>query len=150
MNPTQIFGIRKELNKSEINKINRVHWAEFALGPDAQCGARPTWAHGPRPHGAACAHTAHARGGSVQRRAARRAGGVAAPVHGRRWGGGSPVCRLRRVGDGRRRRATRPAAVRATRLGQRRLGRRLSGRGGRGTDGCDEARGRDVSCRNAA
>jgi hypothetical protein len=151
-----------------------VHWAEFALGPDAQCEARTTRTARARPmaHG----HTARPALGldaqcgarltrhGVRRTARVRVHAVALPS-GARSTARYPSSR-RRLGTGawetagqrltgvetaaRQRRATWPAAVRATRLGQRRSGRWLSGRGDWGTGGRDEAHGRDASCWNAA
>jgi hypothetical protein len=40
-NPTQIFEFAKNWINQNLIKFNRVHWAEFALGPDVQC-ACPT------------------------------------------------------------------------------------------------------------
>jgi hypothetical protein len=71
------------LNKSEINKINRVHSAEFTLGPDAQCGRGRSLRHqlgpraqrvrGPRPRGrTAHDHTAGRRLTSLETVARRR------------------------------------------------------------------------------
>jgi hypothetical protein len=142
------------LNKSEINKINRVQLGRIRARPrytvrgtahaHSTCAARghagarpmatrrglrslgrPRPAQRARPACKRAARTACARVHTVA-----LPGGGLAPAHRRRRGGGSPAWRRRRDGDERR------ATTMATWLGQRRSGRRLSGwrrveRGGR-------------------
>jgi hypothetical protein len=154
-----------------------VHWAEFALGPDAQCAqptpaalARTTRTTRARP-AATRARPALAGPASVgAARAARMRARGARHVHAaaRHWrtGDGGAVAHRRGDGDGRWATAgavRRPAAVRATRLrtaavGARAVGttavhmRRWSGRGARGEaalSGGRAARARQLSGRAA-
>jgi hypothetical protein len=132
MNPTQIFEFAKNLINQKLIKLIGCNWAEFALGPDAQC-VSPTPAALARPTRTALVWPAATPARPALCPAAarhRRTGDGGAAAHRRGDGGATATA----MSDGRRRGARsasggREATVGAARRAGQLSGAALSGRG---------------------